>query len=283
LLKLQGDLVEAEDLYREAVAISNRVLGGEHPATLNRMNNLVALLLVEDQLEEADTMSLAVVEVCRRRSELERASITLRAMHNRAAVLRALGDLGAAEAIIRETLELYRRLRGDEHPDTLTAINTLLVLLEDQGKLDEAEPMRRELIDAYHRSLGAHHPRTSIATVNLALLLDRQSKYEEAAQFFEQAIESMERTLPPHHQVLAFARGNLGRLLYRRQRYAEAEPLLLAAYEGFARSLGAEHEYTQYVVSDLIGLYDACGKPELAAAWQTRSATTQPAPAAGGD
>ena len=53
------------------------------------------------------------------------------------------------------------------------------------------------------------------------------------------------------------------------QSYAEAEATLLAAYETLATSEG-EHRQTHRVVTNLVELYDAWGKPGTAAEWRAK-------------
>ena len=62
----------------------------------------------------------------------------------------------------------------------------------------------------------------------------------------------------------------LGASLLRQGRHPEAEPLLLAAYEGmepFPEAAGKRNE----VLEGIVGLYEAWGKPERAAAWKAKT------------
>ena len=53
LLDSQGKYDEAEPIYRQTLALSEKVLGKEHPNTLSSMNNLAVLLKNQGRYDEA--------------------------------------------------------------------------------------------------------------------------------------------------------------------------------------------------------------------------------------
>ena len=54
-----------------------------------------------------------------------------------------MGNFSEAAKIYRETLPVWRRLVGPEHPATLRSVKNLGLLLEKRGKVAEAEPLLR--------------------------------------------------------------------------------------------------------------------------------------------
>ena len=64
------------------------------------------------------------------------------------------------EARVRESLQLREKLRGKEHPSTLTSVNNLALVLSSQGKYEEAERMNRLALEGYEKALGKEHPST---------------------------------------------------------------------------------------------------------------------------
>lgn len=64
---------------------------------------------------------------------------TLTSMNNLALVLSEQGQYSEAEALHRQTLELYKRVLGEQHPSTLISINNLASVLRAQGKHEEAD------------------------------------------------------------------------------------------------------------------------------------------------
>ena len=49
-----------------------------------------------------------------------------------------------AERCFRDSLEIRRRVQGDDHPNTVAAIGSLGNVLLDQERLDESEPFIRD-------------------------------------------------------------------------------------------------------------------------------------------
>ncbi len=65
-LSRQGKHAEAEQIYREALAVETRVLGPEHPGTLNTARNLAVTLFDQRKYAEAQPLCAAALEVQRR-------------------------------------------------------------------------------------------------------------------------------------------------------------------------------------------------------------------------
>jgi tetratricopeptide (TPR) repeat protein len=64
---------------------------------------------------------------------------TLTSMNNLALVLSEQGQYSEAEALHRQTLELYKRVLDEQHHSTLISINNLVSVLRAQGKHEEAD------------------------------------------------------------------------------------------------------------------------------------------------
>jgi tetratricopeptide (TPR) repeat protein len=114
-------------------------------------------------------------------------------------LLRAQGKLAEAEPYYRDALEKYRRVLGEEHPDTLRSINNMGVLLESQGKLAEAEPYLRYALEKRRRTLGEEHLDTLLSINNMGGLLQSQGKFAEAEPYFRDALEKRRRVFGEEH------------------------------------------------------------------------------------
>jgi tetratricopeptide (TPR) repeat protein len=89
LLRAQGKLAEAEPDSREALAIRRRVLGNEHPKTLNAIINFGVLLMDQGKLAEAEPYCREVWEK-RHRVLRDELPDTLLALYNLGRLLQAL-------------------------------------------------------------------------------------------------------------------------------------------------------------------------------------------------
>jgi hypothetical protein len=120
----QGKYAEAETLYHDVLAVRRRVLGREHPDTLETAGNLAASLANQGKYAESETLYREVLEVQRRVLGPEHPGM-LRTAGNLATTLDARGKHAEAEAMLREVLVVQRRVLGPEHPHTLVTAGNL--------------------------------------------------------------------------------------------------------------------------------------------------------------
>ena len=93
-----------------------------------------------------------------------------------------------AEKLLRETLEIQRRVLGPEHPETVRFMVNLATSIVHQGRFDEAEKLERHALDIRRRVLH-NHPDTALSLYNLAILQVRRRKPEEALKFLHEAVD----------------------------------------------------------------------------------------------
>ncbi|RYO92421.1 hypothetical protein DL762_001701 [Monosporascus cannonballus] len=115
VLDRQGKYDEAKQIQRQALQLSQAVLGKEHPDILANINNLAGVLDRQGKYDEAEQI------------------------HRQALKLNQAGKYDDAEQMYRQALELKKAVLGKEHPDILTNINNLADVLDSQGKYYEAE------------------------------------------------------------------------------------------------------------------------------------------------
>jgi pentatricopeptide repeat protein len=127
LLK-QGRYNEAETMYRETLAVRQRVFGSEHADTLATVNNLANVLNAQCKYSEAETMCRETLAVRQRVLGSEHPS-TLNTANNLAFALDLQGKYSEAETMYRETLGAQQRVFGSEHPSTLNTANNLAAAL----------------------------------------------------------------------------------------------------------------------------------------------------------
>ena len=102
-LSHQGKYAEAEEMQREGLAVSKRVLGAEHPQTLTAAGNLALSLKRQGKFAEAEKMQREVLAVMKRVLGAEHPD-TLAAAGNLALSLKLQGKRAEAEEIMREVL-----------------------------------------------------------------------------------------------------------------------------------------------------------------------------------
>ena len=78
------------------------------------------------------------------------------------------GDYATATRLFEAVLDVFERVLGLEHRETLSTRNNLAASLSSQGRYAEAEALERELLTVQARVLGPEHPNTLATRNNLA-------------------------------------------------------------------------------------------------------------------
>jgi serine/threonine protein kinase/Flp pilus assembly protein TadD len=307
-LKQQDRLDEAEEHYRDALALRIAEHGERDDRTASTLTSLAELLRVKNELDEAETLHRRALEISREVHDGVHPTV-LTSLGNLALVLQAKEDPDGAEVILRDSLEATRRLYGDEdprvarvmnnlaalirdkdpeeaeslhrqalamrrkllgenHPEVASSLNNLAVLLQHQGERVEAEQLMREALAISRALLGDEHPRVGISLYNLGRLLYRKGDYAAAIAPLEEALPLVRRSSPPGHWRPGNLQSMIGHCMSRTGRYEEAEPLLLAGLETIRADRGDEDPRTTTATRRVVELYELWNKPEMAARYR---------------
>ena len=79
-----------------------------------------------------------------------------------------MGDYQQARTLHEDTLTRYRRLLGDDHPDTLSTADELAFDLHASGNYQQAYALHADTLTRRRRVLGNEHPHTLQSAKNLA-------------------------------------------------------------------------------------------------------------------
>ena len=116
------------------------------------------------------------------------------------------GRYDEAEPLYLETLEIRKRVLGDDHPDTLGSMNGLGSLYHRQGRYEEAEPLYLETLEARKRVLGDDHPATTRTLYNLACFEAVFGEESKAIDWLRQSLEGATYRRPRRRRSLSFSR-----------------------------------------------------------------------------
>ena len=249
----------AERLERQSLEIRQRVLGPEHPDTLDTMNSLASALADEGRSAEAEKLYRETLDIRRRVLGPEHPD-TLKSMNNLATVLDDQGHFAEVEKLHRETLEIRRRVLGPEHPDTLVSMHNLANVLQNEGRYAEAEKLDRETLEIRRRVLGPEHPETLKSMSNLAVLLDEEDHSAEAEKLDRETLEIKRRVFGPEHPDTLRTMNNLAVVLDNEGRYAEAEKLDRETLDIKRRVLGPESPGTLISMNELATVLSSEGR-----------------------
>lgn len=174
LYRSQGKYSEAEHLYIEALALTRKLLGEEHPDVAQSLNNLAALYFFQGRYSKAEPLYIQALALWRKLLGEENLSVA-QSFNNLATLYHYQGRYSEAESFYIQALALTRKLLGEEHLSVALSRRSLALLYDSQGRYSEAEPLYIQALDILERILGANHPDTVTMRENLAELRDRLS------------------------------------------------------------------------------------------------------------
>src|SRR5690606_31308873 len=116
LRQAQGRFTEAEAIHREALAGYRRVLGDDHPFTIQRFSNVATAMAGQGRMAEAEELLIDVVAAARAIEPIGWRLGTYLMLH--AHTLIALQQFERAEADLLEAQHVFAGALGDDHSYT---------------------------------------------------------------------------------------------------------------------------------------------------------------------
>jgi tetratricopeptide (TPR) repeat protein len=264
LLVLEGKYGEAEKLFRSVTEVRARVLGPEHPDTLDSRHRLIYALTRQTKTAQAEAEAREVLKL--REKVLGSEDVdTVVSRYNLADTLVDQGKYAEAETLYRNIIRVDDKALGPEDPRTLAARVGLATALSSEGKNAEAEPLYREIIRADEKVFGPEHPDTLNARQNLATSLQADRNYAEAEAQYRDVIKIDEKLVGPEHPDTLISRNNLAELLDDAEKYAAAETECRQIIGVEEKVLGSENRLTLNTRGNLAVALIAQGKFEEAA------------------
>jgi tetratricopeptide (TPR) repeat protein len=244
---------QARPLYERALAIKEKVLGPDHPATALSLNNLALLLADQGDLAGARQLherALAIREKALGAGHPD----TAESLNNLALLLKDQGELAGARPLFERALAIYEKVLGPHHPSTATGLNNLALLLQDEGDLAGARPLFERALAIYEKALGREHISTAASLANLAFLLECEGDLASARPLYERALAIDEKVLGGDHPDTATDLSRLARLLHKQGDLVPAGPLFERALTIRERVLGGDHAETVKSLDNLASL-----------------------------
>ncbi len=102
-----------------------------------------------------------------------------------ASYLQTQGSPRLARPLFERAFELYQRLGGEDHPDTLASASNLANGLHAVGEHQQARQLHEDTLIRCRRVLGDDHPHTLTAAHNLSNDLHALGEREQAHEFEE--------------------------------------------------------------------------------------------------
>jgi tetratricopeptide (TPR) repeat protein len=263
LIELGDSAAQAVTLGEPLTADLDRLLGPEHPDTLNARNSLAAAYQAAGRPAEAIPLFEQTLVVRERLLGPEHPD-TLTTQNNLAAAYQEAGRADEARLMFELTLAAKERLLGSNHPSTLNSRGNLAAAYRDAGRAADAIRLFEQTLDGRERVLGANHPDTVNSRVNLAAAYREAGRVTEAIPLVEQILAARERQLGSNHPSTLNSRINLAAAYREAGRVTEAIPLVEQTLAACERQLGADHPRTMSARNNLATAYRDVGRAEEA-------------------
>jgi tetratricopeptide (TPR) repeat protein len=268
-LHLLANLIREEEpdvagtYFREAVGLLERIMGPEHPGTLEAQTFLASHLHQIGDLAGAEKVLRQVLEHLDRSSgsrPVNRFSV----QEQLAAVLWTQGKMDEAETLYLELLRARERALGPAHPDVAATCVLLAGFYEQLGNVRAAEIQLTRALELREQHAGTDSAEYGKSLGLIAGLLHRTGRVEEANRVYEQALNILQVA---DSQGLDLALVSYWRaLLLRDLGDADgAEPLFTRALEVYRDKLGPRALQTLQIQQSLSVMHRLRGEYDQAA------------------
>lgn len=227
----QGRFSEAETIYRESLAMRQRLArGGDGPDVADGLNHLAQCLGRLGNFDEAESLQRGAFEM-RRRLFGDENEDTIAAQNNLATLVLKKGDFARAEPMYRDAMNRFIALKGKDHRYVGRSLRNIATCVAAQGRLDEAQELLADAFDVITKVLGPDSPEASGVLHDTAALRLAQGDPSEAEQLVRRALDIRVKKLDPAHTDCVESKLLLGRVLLALGSVTDAEMSLREALE----------------------------------------------------
>lgn len=190
----QKRFADALAMHKKCLEMKQAILPKNHHEILTSMSTLADLHESLNQFPEAERLHLEVLAV-RRLAESDTHPLVAASLHNlgkyylkRGQFSRDPNDFAMSETNLSKCLDIYRQVRGEDHPEALAVQNQLANLYCESRMLDRAERLLNDLVDRLDRvtpsQLSNLEAKNALAWLHL-----QKGRYAQAENILIKAID----------------------------------------------------------------------------------------------
>jgi len=263
---LSGNIKEAEELYRKALEVQERVLRPNHPATLETIVLIASSLANQGKPKVAETWFRRALTGHERGGMITVDSVCCAL--NLASILYYYGGdyLNEAEQLHRRALDGLEKFYGPEHEHTLSSLEWFCRSLFCRGptRYKEVEVLNRRLLAAREKAFGHYHPKTMESFHLLVELLGRigGDGIKEAETIVRKEIDKRRTELGARHRDTFICMYWLAYLHNLKGEYELTASLCQEVIHGLQPTDG-EDDVTKTHYLELANSTEACARPKI--------------------
>lgn len=198
VLQRERKLEDSLDHIRRGVAITEDVLGPEHPQVAFMLNNIGNGLRIQGRNDEALAHMQRSYEILASYYG-EGHPMTANSLDNVAIMLKRLGKLDESLEHHRRALVLLEGALGSDHPDVALALLDMGDVLKRKQQPDDAIAHIRRAQRILERTVGPRHPAIAAALDNIGVILFEQGRLDEAQDHHQRALTMFEAVAGADH------------------------------------------------------------------------------------
>jgi tetratricopeptide (TPR) repeat protein len=245
--------------WRDITAVSERVLGPDHPDTVMAAWQLADAYIAAGQAPEAVPWLQWILEF--RIRTLGQVHVdTIAARRNLGHALMAADRFRDATTALERAADDYERVSGADHLDTIGAREDLAAALSGAARFSDATSLYRRTLADRERVQGPGHPDTLTTRQRLAATCLAAGRLRDARKEYERVLADRQRNLGPDHPDTIAALYGLGSVHYTRGRMASALQLYEQAVTGYEQVAGIGHRDTLEARASLATVYYRVGR-----------------------
>ncbi|HZZ58405.1 MAG TPA: tetratricopeptide repeat protein [Opitutaceae bacterium] len=235
-----GLFPEAETHLRRALALRQRALPPDDPATIAVMSSLASMLAEQDKFTEAETVDRAAIAAAERTLG-PGDQVVLNSMNDLVFVYKGEGRLREAEAVAVQARDRALRALGPDDFQTRAAMNDLASIYFSEERYPESEKLNAAVLAADTRIDGPDSPTTLTSLSNLASVYWAEDKLQESEAVNLRLVDTRRRVLGPVHPDTLRSMHNLATTYFEEGKFAEAERWEKQDFAERRRTLPPDH------------------------------------------
>jgi serine/threonine protein kinase/tetratricopeptide (TPR) repeat protein len=239
----EGRFDEALELNLEALALTEEVVGSDHPRVASMHHAVGNRLRALERFEEARGRYERALEVRERHLGPHHPSVSYE-LEGIATVAIDLGDFEAAEANLQRSLEVLVGAYGEDSPRTGFTHLGLGALYRQQGRDAEGLTHFERALHSLEKSRGPKHLATIEAHMGIGGCLTGLGRLAQAREALENGLKLVEEAAGQEHPSTADMSALLADVLLRQGEFDRAIELAGRAVEIHAALHGEAHRST---------------------------------------
>jgi len=246
----------AEEYYKQALAIQQNVFGVESLESSASLNNLGELYEKQGRYIEAENAYLQALEIRKKYNENNKANY-IRTLENLANLYVIDEKYEEAAAFYQEVVKYRSEQKNTQPKEYAQTLNQLAGLEYVTGQFEISGQHYEEALQIYEQTFTNDDPTYINNLNNLAGIYQRRGRFVEAEELLEKARTAGLEILGKNHPDYSLSLNNLATLYKSMGEYSEAEAMYSEVL--VIRESNNDPEYAR-TLNDLALLYEVLGK-----------------------